>query len=119
MATQRSLVGRVGQVVNSVNQMFFGVSTPNQLISILGNAIDYEKEVGDVSSSDVAMACIHWAMRTFPESPLQMQEVSLDGDGEMSEDIVMDHDMLTLLEDPNPFYPSETLWSSTILSYFA
>ena len=116
--TQRSLIGNVGQVINRVTRMFFGVSTPNQILSVMGNKIDFAKEVDDVSSSDVAMACIHWAMRTFPEAPFSMQKVMVDeGSGDTLEQAVIEHPLLALMEDPNPFYPLETLWSSTVMSY--
>ena len=114
MTVQRSYqYGRVGTIIKNLQKMIFGVGTYTELAPFIREKIDYKKEFGDASNSDVVMAPVQWMMRTFPEAPVRMR--TFDDDGEEQE--ILNHDLLRILETPNPFYPSETLWASTILSY--
>ena len=119
MTIQRQLRSRTGTFIGRLRKMIFGIQTSSQSIfSLLQDTIDYRKEIRDLTDSDVVMAPIHWMMRTFPEAPIAIREWQLDSDtGEMKSENVMEHAFLDLIDKPNPFYPTETLWSSTILSY--
>ena len=111
---QRPFVyGRVGTIIKNLQKMIFGVGSYTQLFPFLKDKIDYSKEVGDGTNSEVVMAPVQWMMRTFPEAPIRMRTYDKDGEEEM----IVDHKLLDLLSNPNESYPAETLWASTILSY--
>jgi HK97 family phage portal protein len=61
---------------------------------------DYRGAAGDGRSNAAVMACVRWAQRTLPESPLQV--VRRNRQGELTP--VPDHALQLLLETPNPFY---------------
>ena len=93
---------------------FIPAAAVQQLLS-LGNfpqTRDYQKLVGDGGRSDIVMACVHWLMRAFPESPPYVERRT----GEKKERLP-DHKMLELLENPNPYYSGVALWQGTLLSY--
>ena len=93
---------------------FIPASAVQQLLS-LGNfphTGDYQKLIGDGGRSDIVMACVHWLMRTFPESPPYVERRT----GEKKERLP-DHKMLDLLENPNPYYSGIALWQGALLSY--
>ena len=114
MTTQRPYsYGRVGTIIKNLQKMIFGVGTYSELHPFIQNKIDYAKEVGDGTNSDIVMAPVQWMMRTFPEAPISMRTKNKDGEEEQ----IVEHDLLRLLANPNPFYPAETLWASTVLSY--
>ena len=117
MSAQRPF-GQVGTIIDRLNKMIFGWGgNLTRLFAIPLNEIDYEKEIGDPTNSDVVMAPVQWMMRTFPEAPLGMRRFPINDEGEREEELILDHPLLDIIDDPNPFYPLETLWSSTVLSY--
>jgi HK97 family phage portal protein len=59
---------------------------------------DYEAQVNGWQSA-IIMACVGWAQRTFPEAPLMVEKMADGGEWEM-----VPHQMLDLLEEPNPYY---------------
>ena len=109
--------GAMGIIVDRLREMIHGWGrTARDTFALLPRTrINYEKEVGDPTKSDVVMGCILWAMRTFPEAPLSMRTYNADGEEEQ----VHTHRLLSLIRRPNPAYPSGTLWASTVLSYLA
>jgi hypothetical protein len=70
-------------------------------------------EVGDGTGSSTVMAPVCGPRRTFPEAPPAMWRQLGNGQEEQSDD----HDMLRLLERPNPFYTGPILWMATIADY--
>ena len=76
-------------------------------------AIDYEREVGDGTKSDIVMAGVHWLMGAFPEAPVILNRLTSDG----SPEPVLMHDFLALLKRPNPYYSGEQLWMGIEMSY--
>lgn len=65
------------------------------------------------SGSSLVEAAVNWASRTFPEAPMRVRKPV---QGEEEPETVPGHDLLNLLETPNPFYSGELLWMPTILS---
>lgn len=82
--------------------------------NVLLNAtkIDWEKEVSDPLKASVLMAPINWLMRTFPEAPILLEERNKEGN---RWEPVADHELLQLLDTPNPHYSGETLMMVTAL----
>ena len=76
-------------------------------------AIDYEREVGDGTKSDIVMAGVHWLMGAFPEAPVTLSRLDSDG----SPEPVLRHEFLALLKRPNPYYSGEQLWMGIEMSY--
>ena len=70
---------------------------------------DYEREVGQGDRSSVIMAPLFWIARRLAEAKYMM----LDKDGEKLDD----HDMLRLLNKPNPFYSGRALRMASAISY--
>lgn len=73
---------------------------------------DYAGAVGDGLGSSVIIAPVLWMARTFPEAPLAMYRVRPEAN-----ERVLQHDLLTRLSRPNPFYSGHTLWMATVTSY--
>lgn len=53
-----------------------------------------------------------WVARTFPEAPLRVYERQPTGD-----EVVFDHPLERLVEQPNAYYGGPLLWSGTVLDY--
>ena len=66
----------------------------------------------ELSHNAIVMACIQWVMRTFPEAPIQVRRKPRN-----KGKAVDNHGMVALIENPNPYYSSLTLWQSTVASY--
>ncbi len=71
---------------------------------------DYAAAVGDGRQSALIMACVRWAMRTFPEAPLRV--LSKTGGGDL--DPLPDHALAQLLARPNPAYSGLHLIAATV-----
>lgn len=79
---------------------------------LLGNTkIDYDREFGDGSSSDIVMAIAQWKMQTLIEAQLVLEDLR----GEKIEK-VPDHPLLALLKKPNEYYDGELLLQGIVLS---
>lgn len=74
---------------------------------------DYAKEVGTGLGSNVIMSPVQWVMRTFPESPLILNETAKDG----TVSPVLSHPFLDLMRRPNAFYTYEAMIMATMLSW--
>ena len=101
---------RAANVVNKLPRMVWGWAT-SSLFMLPGTEIDYEKEVGDGTKSDIVMAPVQWMMRTFPEAPIGIHR---HVEGEDEQEVIERHPVLDLLKRPNPYYSSRVLWMSTI-----
>ena len=106
-------LARVSQGFKVFNNMVFGRNVPGWNWSLLPRTrVDYAKEVGDGTRSDLVMGNVHWLMRVFPEPPVSL----LQRTGEEYEPIV-DHPMIDLLNSPNDHYDGMMLLSGAIMSY--
>lgn len=75
--------------------------------------IDYEQAVGDGTQSDIAMACVNWLMRVFPEPPIVLEEKNAEDEWE----IISPHPLIERLEQPNPAYEGDLMLVATELSF--
>jgi HK97 family phage portal protein len=75
---------------------------------------DYRKEVGDGLDSSVVTAPIRWVQRALPEARLTVRKRDSNGNAEE----VPAHQMLALIQQPNPFYGDLVLWAATVLSWY-
>ena len=94
-------------------RMIFGRGQSQTLRILPGTSIDYDREIGDVSNSDIVEACVNWMLRTFPEAPVMLERVEAEGQRQRE----WDHPFLDLLEVPNPAYDSRVLWMATLEDY--
>jgi HK97 family phage portal protein len=75
--------------------------------------INLGRAVGSGLNNSIAVACVRWVQRTFPQAPLMLQGVNADGQFEQ----IDQHLLLDLLDMPNPFYGLDDLWKATIAEY--
>ncbi len=73
---------------------------------------DYRKEVGDCLDTSVVMAPVQWVQRSLPEARLIVTQRVKGGKPEEVEQ----HEMLTLIQNPNPYYGDIMLWWGVVLS---
>ena len=100
--------------LKQISQMLFGrTASGRSPLFLPRTAIDYEREVGDGTKSDIVMAGVHWLMGAFPEAPVILNRLTSDG----SPEPVLMHDFLALLKRPNPYYSGEQLWMGIEMSY--
>ena len=100
--------------LKQMSQMIFGRTASGRSPLFLPRTqIDYEREVGDGTKSDIVMAGVHWLMGAFPEAPVILNRLTSDG----SPEPVLIHDFLALLKRPNPYYSGEQLWMGVEMSY--
>lgn len=76
---------------------------------------EFQKAVGDGTHASTVMAPLLWVMRTFPEAPPAVWKLLDDGQEERD----AKHDMVRLLERPNPYYTGADLWMATMLDWHA
>ncbi|KKK55559.1 hypothetical protein LCGC14_3073310, partial [marine sediment metagenome] len=85
----------------------------NFLLGFLSRTkFDYAKEVGTGIDSSVVTAPVQWIQRAITEARLR---VIRRKDDEIEE--VVDHDLVALIDTPNPAYSGLHLWSATVFSY--
>ena len=107
-------MNRVTRGLKQISQMLFGRTASGRSPLFLPRTqIDYEREVGDGTKSDIVMAGVHWLMGAFPEAPVTLNRLGTDG----SPEPVLMHDFLALLKRPNPYYSGEQLWMGIEMSY--
>ena len=100
--------------LKQISQMLFGRTASGRSPLFLPRTqIDYEREIGDGTKSDIVMAGVHWLMGAFPEAPVILNRLTSDG----SPEPVLMHDFLSLLKQPNPYYSGEQLWMGVEMSY--
>jgi HK97 family phage portal protein len=74
---------------------------------------NYGHDVGDGLRSNVLMAPIRYLMRTFPEAKAVVQTRRASN----TWDTIHDHELATLIANPNEYYDGYSLWGATIISY--
>lgn len=80
-----------------------------------GSRRDWESEVGDGLRSSVVASPLLWIARNFPEAPPALWRQMDNGQEEQEGR----HDLLRLLQRPNPYYSGALLWSATVTEYNA
>ena len=75
--------------------------------------INYAREMGDGTRSDIVMGNVHWLMTNIQEPPAMMSRRVRRGEKQPVEQ----HPLLDLLETPNPAYDGALLKAATELSY--
>ena len=107
-------MNRFTRGLKQISRMVFGrTASGRSPLFLPRTAIDYEREVGDGTKSDIVMAGVHWLMGAFPEAPVILNRLTSDG----SPEPVLMHDFLSLLKRPNPYYSGEQLWMGIEMSY--
>ena len=107
-------MNRFTRGLKQISRMLFGrTASGSSSLFLPRTAIDYEREVGDGTKSDIVMAGVHWLMGAFPEAPVTLNRLGTDG----SPEPVLMHDFLSLLKRPNPYYSGEQLWMGIEMSY--
>ncbi len=85
----------------------------NFLLGFLSRTkFDYAKEVGTGIDSSVVTAPVQWIQRAITEARLRVVRRK---DDEIEE--VVNHDLVALIDTPNPGYSGLDLWSATVFSY--
>ncbi len=74
---------------------------------------DYRREVGDCLDASVVTAPVQWLQRSLPEARLSVRRRQRNG----KVTPLADHEMLALIQKPNPYYGDIALWFGTVLSY--
>lgn len=95
----------------AVNNMLFpsgGVS----LLTMPRSSYRYSKDVNGYQSA-IIMACVGWIQRTYPEAPLYLRQRAADGSWED----IYDHELLKLVDTPNPYYDGVLLQQATVADY--
>ena len=102
-ATENILKAAVAAPTFPRYESFMDSFYPNSLYN-------YTKDVGDGHDSSVVMAPIKFISRTFPEAPLQVSKRA-------DNDPIIDHPLITLLYNPNPYYTDVELWMATVIDW--
>lgn len=76
-------------------------------------SFDYKREVGTGIDASVVTAPVQWVQRALPEARLRMMK----GRGDKAEE-VDEHELVKLVNNPNPYYGGALLWAITVLSWF-
>lgn len=93
--------------LKSISQMVFSTSRRWQLF-LPRTSYNYARDVGDGLRSSVLVAVVFWIMRRFAEAQMIMN---------IDEEVEDDHEVLSLLRRPNPFYSGRLLRMAMSLSY--
>ena len=72
--------------------------------------VDYREYIGDILHSDITTSCNNWIMRTFPEAPLAIKFVKTD-------EIIYNHDLIKLINNPNKFQKGDSFWQATVSDF--
>ena len=112
-AFTKALAAGLGQMAQTVRQMRHP-GQPMMFERLLRRTrFDYRQEVGDGLDASVLTAPIMWVQRALPEATLAIRETSADG----SIEDIEEHELLALIQTPNPFYGDIALWGATVLSF--
>lgn len=103
------------KLIQAINDSLFGFGRSFTFSGgrSVGSEIDYEKEVGDLTDSDLVMIFIAWKMRQFPNARLSMRQRLPDG----TKELVEDHPLLSLLHNPNPIHDLDQMLQATVVDY--
>lgn len=79
-----------------------------------GTQKDYTALAGDLTYSSLAMAAVRWLMNTISEPPIQVREMVNPNE---DDEIVAEHPLVKLLNRPNQFYSTSTMWKGVACSW--
>jgi len=99
----------------ALSEMVFGSGFSLSRLLLPRSIRNYQRLVGDGTSSSVVMAPLLWICRNFPEAPPAIWEITRDGE----EERVAHHDLIRLLSRPNPHYTGAELWMATLIDWYA
>lgn len=80
---------------------FFGLNNRSK--------IDYSREVGDATHNSAVAACLGWIVDEWPQAPIYLEKRI----GQRSSPL-LDHPLIQLLNNPNPWYGHRVLWQATL-----
>jgi len=83
---------------------------PIQSLMLPRTTYDYEREVGDGYRSSVVTAPLKFIQRSWMDSKLTFEDLQ-------REETLDEHELLSLIAQPNPYYSGDVLWSATLASY--
>jgi len=109
----KALAAGFGQIMERVTQMRHPGQSGAFEWMLKRTRFNYRREVGDGLDSSVVTGPIRWLQRALPEAKLSMRRVEADG----SMEDIDSHDLLDLIQKPNPYYGDIALWGATILSF--
>jgi len=81
----------------------------------LPNERDYRRDVGDGSGSNLVGPGIDYIADAFVEAPLRLRRY----EGEKLSSPILDHSMIKLINNPNPYYSGALLWMPTISNWIS
>lgn len=102
----------LASVVRKALQRMGFPSGGSSLLTMPRSDYSFSKDVNGYQSA-IIMACVSWVQRTFPEAPLYLRQRKGNG----SWDNIYDHELLTLLETPNPYYDGSLLQQAMIADF--
>lgn len=117
-STLKAIANRLGFQSNSIGGMtgpFFGQNFQlwDAYWGRRTETIDYAKELGDLRTSALFMAAHTWLSSGLAAARLTV--VELDADNKETE--IVNHPLIELFENPNPYYGSEELLSGIALNW--
>lgn len=77
-----------------------------------GGNIDYRERAGNGRNNAIVQAALELLSSTFAQSPIVVKKIVGD-----QENVVPNHDMVKLLNNPNPYYSGKLLWKATVIDY--
>src|SRR5688572_21012492 len=83
-------------------------------VSFAGTDIDFYREVGDLWNSSLVMAPCNFVGTLLSEAPPQVGTL----DAKNNFEGIVDHPLVTLLEEPNPYHTGDAFWLAFAISWF-
>lgn len=74
------------------------------------NGVNGRQVSADANS--IVTSCLRWVGKTFPEAPVRVWAKTRD-----DEQIVHNHPLALVVEQPNPFYGAPTMWKALLTDY--
>lgn len=97
----------------ALGQMVFRRGGGWNFFRLPGSRFDYQREVGDGTSSSTVAAPLEWIGRNFPAAVPTLWKQNGD-----EEEKQPDHPMLRLLARPNPYYSGALNWKAVVTDWF-
>ena len=114
-----TLRARFGAAMKAAHLAFSGSGRPLWRSwttgTLPGARFDYEKAAGDPTENSAVSICLGWIGDNFPEPRMIIERTGTAG----PPDVRYEHPVLSLIENPNPFYDGDALLAATAMSYSA
>lgn len=104
----------MNRIAKALTRMFHTPRPAGGSFLLRRTRFDYRKEIGDGLDSSVVTAPIRWVQRALPEATLVVRQRRRDGTVEE----LTDHQLVQLIQRPNPYYGDIALWAGTALSWY-